>query len=1054
MIQALMALALRERIVVLGMAVLLLLAGIYSFSELDIEAYPDPVQPMVELLTLPNGLSAEEVEKLVTVPTEFGMGGMRNLERMDSISLFGLSDIRIYFSWDSDYYWDRVETINQLAFVTLPQGITAGLSPENPIGEIYRYTVESPDHDLTKEKEVEDWILEKQLRSVDGVLDVSGFGGLTKEYHVDVDPQKLGYYAIPLSTLVTAISNANINAGGNYLNVGEQALNVRGIGLIHSLDDIRNIVLQTNNSIPVKVSNVADVEVGYSPRLGIVGMNNRNEVVTGIVLMRKYGNTLKTLKKVEGKVDWLNTSGVLPHGYKVVPYYDRTGLVHKTLDTVEENLLIGMLLVFLVLIFFLGNLRTSIIAAINIPLALCGAFVLMHLSGSAANLISLGAIDFGIIIDSTVIVMENIYRSVTSGENPSEALHLKILRAAEEVGGPMLFSTIIFVIAFLPLFTMRGVEGAIFSPMSHTYAYALGIAILLAVTLSPVLSSYLLRRDMKESHNPVWEAIRRFYHGMFVRVLAWPKTALFLIVALIVGVLSMYPLLGGEFLPKLEEGNIWAHATMPLTVSLDHGAKLCNEMRRVLMSFPEVINVVSQLGRPDDGTETTGFFNIEFSVELKSQKEWPSGLNKAGLVAQIDKRLSRQFPGVSFSFSQNIEDNVDEALSGVKAGENAVKVFGPDLETDERIANDVKTALESVRGVVDSVVLRSMGQPNLQITPDRTACARYGLNVGDVTSVVQAAIGGQAATQVLEGDRRFDLVVRWLPQYRQSLDGIRNIRVTVPTGGQVPLGQIADIRTAEGAAFIYRENLERYVPVRYQVRGRDLQTAVLEAKNRVAHQLKLPEGVHLEWAGQYGELQAANRRLMVVVPFALLLIAGVLYAATTSMIDTFIILAQIPVACLGGILGLIITGTPFSVSAAVGFISIFGIATMDGILLSFYIRKMWDEGHPFLESIVMGSDRRLRASMMTDLVDALGLLPMALSTKIGAQTQRPLAIVVIGGALSIMILTRVLQPVLIYLCHRRLRLADEGNPPSPPSSPNPPPTPMMPRLSPANPAPV
>ena len=1026
-----MALALRERIVVVGMALVLLLAGIYSFGELDIEAYPDPVQPMIELLTLPSGLSAEEVEKLVTVPTEFGMGGMRGFRRMDSISLFGLSDIRIYFEWDSDYYWDRVDTINQLAFVTLPQGISAGISPENPIGEIYRYTVESPDHDLTKEKEVEDWILEKQLRSVDGVLDVSGFGGLTKQYHVDVDPQKLSYYSIPLSTLVASISNANVNAGGNYLNVGEQSLNVRGIGLIHSLDDIRNIVLQTNNSIPIKVSNVADVDLGYSPRLGIVGMNNRNEVVTGIVLMRKYGDTLRTLEKVKAKVDWLNHSGVLPRGYQIVPYYDRTGLVHRTLDTVEENLLIGMLLVFLVLVFFLGNLRTSIIAAINIPLALCGAFVLMQLSGTAANLISLGAIDFGIIIDSTVIVMENIYRSVTNGDLRAEPMHLKILRAAEEVGGPIIFSTIIFVIAFLPLFTMRGVEGAIFSPMSHTYAYALGTAILLAVTLSPVLSSFLLRPGMKELHNPIWEGIRHFYHGMFIRVLAWPRTALVLIVALIVGVLSMYPMLGGEFLPKLEEGNIWAHATMPLTISLDHGAKLCNEMRRILMGFPEVTNVVSQLGRPDDGTETTGFFNIEFSVDLKPQKEWPARLNKAGLVAQIDQKLSSRFPGVSFSFSQNIEDNVDEALSGVKAGENAVKVFGPDLRTDERIANDVKTVLESVRGVVDTVVLRSMGQPNLQITPDRTACARYGLNVGDVTSVVQAAIGGQAATQVLEGDRRFDLVVRWLPQYRQSLDGIRNIRVTVPTGGQVPLGQIADIRTAEGASFIYRENLERYVPVRYQVRGRDLQTAVVEAKNRVATQVKLPQGVHLEWAGEYGELQAANRRLMVVVPFALLLIAGVLYGATTSMIDTFIILAQIPVACLGGILGLIVTGTPFSVSAAVGFISIFGIATMDGILLSFYIRKLWDEGHPFLESIVMGSDRRLRASMMTDLVDALGLLPMALSTRIGAQTQRPLAIVVIGGALSIMLLTRVLQPVLIYLCHRRLRIADEQNPPTP-----------------------
>ena len=1051
MIKALMALALRERIVVVGMALLLLLAGVYSFSELDIEAYPDPVQPMVEILTLPSGLSAEEVEKLVTVPTEFGMGGMRNMERMDSISLFGLSDTRIYFSWDSDYYWDRVETINQLGFVTLPNGIVAGLSPENPIGEIYRYTVQSPDHDLIKEKEIQDWVLEKQLRSVDGVLDVSGFGGLTKEYHVDVDPQKLTYYAIPLSTLTGSISNANTNAGGNYLNVGEQAFNVRGIGLIRSLDDINNIVLQTTNSVPIKVSNVAEVEVGYSPRLGIVGKNSQNEVVSGIVLMRKYGNTLETLKKVEAKVDWLNHSGVLPHGYQVVPYYDRTGLVHKTLDTVEENLLVGMTLVFLVLVFFLGNFRTSIIAAINIPLALCGAFLLMHLSGSAANLISLGAIDFGIIIDSTVIVMENIYRSITSGDNRLEPMHLKILRAAEEVGGPMFFSTIIFMIAFLPLFTMRGVEGAIFSPMSHTYAYALGVAILLAVTLSPVLSSYLLRPDMKESRNLVWEAIRHFYHGMFIRVLAWPKLSLTLIIAMIVGVLSMYPMLGGEFLPKLEEGNIWAHATMPLTISLDHGALLCNRMRRVLMSFPEVFTVVSQLGRPDDGTETTGFFSIEFSVELKPSKEWPARLTKAGLVAQIDQKLRATFPGASFNFSQNIEDNVDEALSGVKAGENAVKIFGADLQTDERIANEIKRSLDNVDGVVDTTVLRSMGQPNLQITPDRNACARYGLNVGDVNSVVQAAIGGQAVTQVLEGDRRFELVVRWLPQYRQSLDGIRNIRVNVPGGGQVPLGQIADIRTAEGASFIYRENLERYVPVRYQVRGRDLQTAVLDAKRHVANEVKLPEGVHLEWAGQYGELQAANRRLMVVVPFALLLIAGVLYGATTSMIDTFIILAQIPVACLGGILGLIITGTPFSVSAAVGFISIFGIATMDGILLSFYIRKLWEEGHPFAEAIIMGSDRRLRASMMTDLVDALGLLPMALSTKIGAQTQRPLAIVVIGGALSIMILTRVLQPVLIYLCHRRLRIADQQNPPM---RPLPPDTPISPlgSMAPARPA--
>lgn len=1025
MIRSLMALALRERVVVIGIALMLLLAGIYSFSRLDIEAYPDPVQPMIEVLTLPNGLSAEEVEKLVTVPTEYGLAGMRDLESMRSISLYGLSDIRCYFSWESDYYWDRVETINRLSFITLPQGVTSGISPENPIGEIYRYTVEGPDHDLIHEKEIEDWVLEKQLRTVPGVEDVSGFGGLTKQFQVEVDPHNLNYYQVPLSTLISALQNSNTNAGGNYMSVGEQAFDVRGLGFFRSLDDIRNVVLNASKSTPIKVSNVAEVEIGYAPRLGIVGKDNQNEVVTGIVLMRKYGNTLATLKGVEAKVASLNSSGVLPAGYKVVPYYDRTHLVETTLRTVLENLTVGMALVFLVLIFFLGNLKAAIIAAVNIPLALCGAFTLMHFTNTPANLISLGAVDFGIIIDTTVIVMENIERHLTAAERSHESFRLRILAAAQEVGGPMFFSTIIFVIAFLPLFTMRGVEGAIFSPMSHTYAFALGTAILLAVTLSPVLSSLFFAKGMREIHNPIWLGIAAFYHGLFVRILNWPRLTLTAILVLLVGVLALFPLLGGQFLPKLEEGNVWATATMPLTISFEKGAKLSNRMRSVFTSFPEVATVVSQLGRPDSGTETTGFFSIEFSVDLKPQEQWPAGMTKERLLKVIDQKLNREFPAVNFDYSQNIEANVNEAVSGVKAT-NSVKVFGPDLSVDEQIANRVNSVLTGIRGVVDLAVYRSMGQPNLLIVPDRKACARYGLNVGDVSAVVQAAIGGQAVTQVLEGDRRFDLVVRWKPQYRESLDAIRQIRVNVPAGGQVPLDQVAKVETAEGASFIYREQLERYVPMRFGVRGRDLASAVEEAKDRVARGVKLPQGVHLEWAGEYGELQAANRRLEVVVPFALLLIAGVLYGATQSLIDTFIIMAQIPVACLGGILGLIITGTPFSVSAGVGFISIFGIAVMDGILLSFYIRRLWEQGHPFVESIITGSDRRLRATMMTDLVDAFGLLPAALSTRIGAQTQQPLAIVVIGGALAIMILTRVLQPVLIYLCHRRLRLDDQN----------------------------
>jgi cobalt-zinc-cadmium resistance protein CzcA len=572
---------------------------------------------------------------------------------------------------------------------------------------------------------------------------------------------------------------------------------------------------------------------------------------------------------------------------------------------------------------------------------------------------------------------------------------------------------------------MKGVEGVIFSPMSHTYAFALTTAILLAVTVSPVLSSFLLKKGMKETRNFVWLAFHRFYHKVFVKVLQWPRFTLAIIIVIVIGGLSLYPRLGGEFLPKLEEGNIWARATLPLTTSLTHADEIARGSRRIFNSFPEVERVLSQLGRPDDGTDTTGFFNIEFSVDLKPDSTWPKGLTKPQLIAQIDEKLKKGFPGVNYGYSQNIEDNIDEAMSGVK-GSNAVKVYGPDLAQDERIANEVNEVISGVPGIADTAVYRSMGQPNLLITPDRKMCARYGLNVGDVASIVQAAIGGQAITQVLEGDRRFDLVVRWQPKYRQSFDAIRQIRVALPSGGYVPLAQVAEIRSGEGASFIYREKLQRYVPMRFAVRGRDLQTTITDAKNAVTKQVKLPEGVHLDWAGEYNELQEANRRLAIVIPLTLLLVMGILYAATMSVVNTLILMAQIPLACLGGILALVVTGTPFSVSAAVGFISIFAIAIMDGIILNFYIRQLWNEGYAVVDSIIMGSDRRLRATMMTDLVDALGLLPAALSTRIGAQTQRPLAIVVIGGALSIMILTRVLQPTLIYLFHRQLGLTDEG----------------------------
>jgi heavy metal efflux system protein len=1029
MIQRLMDAALGQRALVLGMALLLIIAGLYSFYELDIEAYPDPVQPRIELTTQPFGYSAEEVEKLATVPLEWGLAGMRNLEAIRTISLYGLSDVKLYFSWDSDYYWDRVETINRLGLITLPlpPSVAPSINPDNPIGEIYRYTVKSPNHDLIQEKEIEDWVLEKQFKTVPGVEDVEGFGGLTKEYHVDVDNEQLTHYQMSLPSLSAAIGNANINVGGNYLQVGDQAYDVRGLGFIQTLDDISDITLNVTNSTPIRVRDIANVEIGYAPRLGIVGMNDQPEVVEGIVLMRKYGDTLKTVKGVEAKAEQLNTSGMLPKGFKVVPYYDRTSLVDTTLHTVFENLSLGMLLVFLVLLFFLGNLRTAIIAAINIPLAMFGAFILLYLTGTPANLLSLGAVDFGIIIDSTIIVIENIYRHLTTDAGESESTLHCIKRASTEVGGPMFYSTLIFLIAFLPLFTMKGVEGVIFSPMSHTYAFALTTAILLAVTVTPVLSSFLLKKGMKETHNIVWESFHRFYHNLFVRILRRPRLTLAVIALIMAAGLSQFSRLGGEFLPKLEEGNIWARATLPLTTSIRNADEVAGGARTIFKSFSEVNTVVSQVGRPDDGSDTTGFFNIEFFVDLKPESQWPKGLTKDRLVAAIDEKLRARYPEVSFGYSQNIEDNVEEALSGVK-GVNAIKVYGPDLPTDESIANQINEVVSTVPGMADLAVYRSMGQPNLLITPNRKECSRYGLNVGDVNGVVQAAIGGQAVTQVLQGDRAFNLVVRWLPKYRQSLDAIRQIRVALPSGsGYVPLSQVATIKVAEGASFIYREHLERYVPIRFSVRGRDMQTTIEDAKRAVAKQIQLPEGVHLDWVGEYSELKDANRRLAIVIPLALLMIMGVLYAATLSLVNTTILMAQVPLACLGGVLALVVTDTPFSISAAVGFISIFAIAIMDGILLNFYIHQLYEEGYTVLDSIVMGADRRFRALMMTALVDGLGLLPAALSTRIGAQTQRPLAIVVIGGAVSIALLTRVFHPTLVYVLHKQLGLNDDGD---------------------------
>jgi cobalt-zinc-cadmium resistance protein CzcA len=1014
MVRRLVEASLRWPLLVLAGAVGLAGIGIWSYANLDIEAYPDPVPPRVETLVQPSGWAAEEVERYATVPLEVALNGMPGLDHIRSISVFGLSDIKCYFKWGTSYRDDRQEVLNRLVTVVLPNALSPTLSPENAIGEIYRYTVTGPGYSLAEKKTAEDWILERQFKQVDGVLDVAGFGGLIKQYQVEVDPYQLRGHGLSLPPLLSALQAANQNVGANVLNVGEQSFNVRGIGLIRGVGDIANVVVSAKGGTPVRVGDVADVVVGHAPRLGVVGQDSDDDVVEGIVLMKVGGNTLTTLDGVREKVEEIRRNHLLPPGMDLHPYYDRTELIHTTTRTVLHNLVLGMVLVSAVLLLFLGNWRAAAIAALNIPLALFAALTGMAVGGTPANLISLGAVDFGIIIESTVIMIEACFRHL--GRDAAGTKNQRILAAASEVGRPVVFSTIILGVAFLPLFTLTGVTGVIFSPMAHTYAYAIAGAFLLSLTLTPTLASRL-PLGLEERDN----AMLRYLHRVYVPATEWtlsrPAVAAVLGLVPVFLFFALFPFVGREFMPKLEEGNFWIRATLPLSVSLPQSSRYVRRMREILRAKPEVVTVVSQVGRPDDGTDVGGPYNIELFVPLKPFEKWPRGMDKERLTRALSDRFAREFPGIVFNFSQNIQDNVEEALSGVK-GENTIKVVGPSLSVDEQKAREIVTALKTVRGIEDLGMVQTLGQPNLTITPDRAACGRYGLNVGDVESVVQAAIGGQAVTQVFEGEKRFDLVVRWQEAYRDSVRRIQEILVGTPDGAQVPLGQIAAIREEEGPASVYREDNHRYVPVKFSVRGRDLKSALEEGRERIARSVSLPYDTHLEWAGEINELKDAERRLTVIVPLTLLLIGLLAYGSVRSLPETVIVLLTIPLACSGGLLALIVTGINFSVSAAMGFISIFGIAIQDGILVTSYTQRFWREGKGTEDGIRLGAERGFRPVLMTSLVAMLGLLPAALSNAIGAQTQKPLAVVVIGGALFVAFLTRIVRPPMLLLARR------------------------------------
>jgi cobalt-zinc-cadmium resistance protein CzcA len=1033
MIAKLVAAAVRAPLIVAVLALALVGVGLRSYLQLDIEAYPNPVSPMIEIIAQPQGWSAEEVERYVSVPLETGLVGMVGLEHIRSQSLFGLADVKCYFGWDTSYAMAKQRVLNYLGFISLPPGVSPALSPWSAIGELYRYKVVGKGYTLSDLKTAQDWILEKQFRQVPGVIDVVGFGGLTKQYHVEVDPYRLRGHGVALAQLQSAIANANQNVGGQRLTLGEQSFDVRGVGLIRSVQDIGDITVSAAKGVPVRVRDVANVSVGAAPRLGIVGQDDDADVVEGIVLMRYGGDSLKTIRGIHDRVDYIRQNRVLPPGMEIQPVYDRADLVKLTTHTVMENLLIGMILVSLVLWLFLGSARAALITAINLPLALMFAFTGMVASGTAANLISLGAVDFGIVVDSTVIMMESIFRNFArKGGTAFE----RIVAAAREVGPPMFSSALIIAVAFIPLFTLTGVAGVIMSPMAQTYAFAIGGSILLSLTLTPMLASRMLpvgSADHEKESLPM-RFVARLYAPLFSFSLRRPKLAVFVGVLPVVLALVASVFLGREFMPKLEEGNFWIRATLPMSISLEKAGSLVGRMRAIVRGCPteenasctmaqqrrpEIQTVISQLGRPDDGTDVSGFYNIEILAPLRPTREWRKGVTKESLTNEMQQELTEAFPGVVFSFSQAISDNVEEAMSGVK-GENTVKVVGPDLHVDESKAEDIVEALKKVPGVEDLGIFRSLGQPAIRITPYRTQIGRYGLNTGDVAAVVQAAIGGQVITQVFEGEKHFDLILRWAEQYRRDVPSIRNILVSTPDGAQVPLGQIAEVVEEEGPSVIFREDLKRYVPVKFSVRGRDLGSTIGEAQARIAPIVKeLPYDTHLEWAGEMNQLRETTSRLLVIVPITLLVIAFLVFSSAKNGRDTLIVLLGVPVACSGGIVALYLTGTDFSISAAMGFISILGVAVQDALLVVTYARRLREEGASAEQSARLAAERWLRPVLMATFVAMLGLLPAALSHGIGSETQKPLAIVVIGGALALAILPRLLQPALILLAHRK-----------------------------------
>ena len=1049
--------ALRRRWLIVVLLGVLLLAGLLAFRRLNIEAYPDPVPPLVEVVTQNPGQSAEEIERYVTVPIEVQLAGIPHVKSVRTISLFGLSDVKVQFTYDFSYDDAEQRVINRLSQLGgLPSGVQPQISPESPIGEIYRYRVAGPKgYPISDLKTIQDWILQRRFKAVPGVIDVTGWGGTTKTYDVRVDQNKLVAYGLTLPQVVQVISSSNVNVGGQTIDIGDQSAIVRGIGLIHSPDQLRLTMLKAVNGSPVLLQDVATVEEGHQPRLGIAGDNHDSDIVQGIVLMHRGEQSMPTIRAVKAEVERINSSHVLPAGVHIEPIYDRSGLISVTTKTVLRNMIEGMLLIFAVQWLFLGSFRSAVIVAATIPFALSVAVLIMVLRGESANLLSVGAIDFGLVVDATVIMVETIFRQLAisegAGIDPSTSHGLAgrlatIADASAGVGRAIFFAAAIIVASFLPLFLLTGVEGHIFGPMARTYAYAIAGGLIATFTVSPALSALLLPARLDETDTWLVARIRRAYTPICAFALAnrWLTLSLAGVIFAVTVVAAAN--LGLEFLPHLEEGNFWIRATLPASSSLDAGEPYVARMREVMMTFPEVERVVSQHGRPDDGTDPSGFFNAEFFVPLKPFDAWPKGMTKAKLTDQLNAALTSRFPGVDFNFSQTIQDNVEEAASGVK-GENSAKLFGGDLETLQATAERVKTVLAQVPGVTDLEVLTSLGQPTVRIDVDRARAARYGLSPGDINATVQAAIGGQQAGALYQADsdRNYPIMVRLEPRFRQSVGDIQNIMIGAPGADgqgvvQVPLKDVATVRLVSGAGFIYRENQQRYVPIKFSVRGRDLGGAVLDAQQRVARTVRLPQGYHLEWVGELGDLQNAIDQLKVAVPMSLGLIALLLYLNFSSVTETLLTASVLPMVISGGVFALAFTGTPLSVSAAIGFIALFGISIMNGIIVLTSFNQLLARGVPRRDAILEACETQLRPVSMTCVAACVGLVPAALSSGIGSQVQKPLALVVVGGAAIAPAFVLLVLPVLVDIFAHRPKRGQRAPQPAPSPSPSPSPT--------------